>query len=273
MNEFKEIARLVRYYILTSTTKAGSGHPSSSLSATDLMVALMFSRFRLGLDHLIFSKGHAAPLLYSLYTAAGLVKPEELYTLRKFGSPIEGHPTPAFKYADVATGSLGQGLSVGLGMALNAKFLDKTEAQTYVLLGDSEMTEGSIWEALAVAARYRLDNLVAIADVNRLGQANETLHGHDLNAYAGKAAAFGWAVKIIDGHNFSQINSAYDQIGREKSRPLLILAKTIKGKGVSFIEDQPGWHGKPLNEDELRAALDELGPVNKESTWTIKSAS
>lgn len=271
IKDLLEIARLVRYYILTATTKAGSGHPSSSLSAADLMVALMFGKFRLGFDRLIFSKGHAAPLLYSLYTAAGLIKPEELYTLRKFGSPIEGHPTPRFKFSEVASGSLGQGLSVGVGLAINAKYLDKSSYLTYVLLGDSELTEGSNWEAMALAAHYQLDNLIALVDVNRLGQANPTLHGWDLKAYDQKAQAFGWATKTIDGHDFSAITRALAQAGKTQGQPLMIIAKTIKGKGVSFIEDKEGWHGKALSEEDYSRAISELGPV-KEKTWTIKSA-
>ncbi len=271
--KLQEIAKLVRYYILTATTKAGSGHPSSSLSAADLMTALMFDRFRQGFDRLIFSKGHAAPLLYSLYAAAGLITPDELYTLRKFNSPLEGHPTPRFKFAEVASGSLGQGLSVGLGMALNAKFLDKSSYLTYVLLGDSEMAEGSIWEAMALAAHYKLDNLIAILDVNRLGQANETMHGYDLKAYEQKAQAFGWQTKTIDGHDFGSINRALAQAGKTQGQPLMIIAKTVKGKGVSFIEDKEGWHGKALNEEDYRKALAELGKINLEAKWTIKSAS
>ncbi len=271
--KLQEIARLVRYYILTATTKAGSGHPSSSLSATDLMVALMFDQFRLGFDRLIFSKGHASPLLYSLYTAAGLITRDELYTLRKFNSPIEGHPTPRFKFAEVASGSLGQGLSVGIGMAINAKFLDKTSYLTYVLLGDSEMAEGSIWEAMALAAHYKLDNLIAILDVNRLGQANETMHGHNLKAYEQKAQAFGWSTKTIDGHDFGSISRALAQAGKTGGQPLMIIAKTLKGKGVSFIEDKEGWHGKALNQEDYRKAIAELGKINLEAKWTIKSAS
>jgi len=267
-----EIARLVRYYILTCTTKAGSGHPTSSLSATDLMVGLMFNQFRLGFDRLIFSKGHASPLFYSLYAAAGLLKPEELYTLRKFGSAIEGHPTPTFKLAEVASGSLGQGLSVGLGMALNAKYLDKTSYLTYVLLGDSELAEGSNWEAMSLAAHYKLNNLIAILDVNRLGQANPTMHGWDLAAYEAKAQAFGWATKIIDGHDFNQIAPALSLAGTTASKPLMIIAKTIKGKGVSFLEDKDGWHGKALNEADYHRAIKKLGKINLGKTWTIKSA-
>jgi transketolase len=258
---------------LTATTKAGSGHPSSSLSAADLMTALMFDRFRLGFDRLIFSKGHAAPLLYSLYTAAGLITPDELYTLRKLDSPLEGHPTPRFKFAEVASGSLGQGLSIGLGMALNAKFLDKTSYLTYVLLGDSEMTEGSIWEAMALAAHYKLDNLTALLDVNRLGQANPTIHGWDLKAYEIKAKAFGWSTKTIDGHDFPAISRALALAGKTPGQPLMIIAKTLKGKGVSFIEDKEGWHGKALSQEDCRKANNELGKINLEAKWTINSAS
>lgn len=272
MQNLVEIARLVRYYILTCTTKAGSGHPTSSLSATDLMVALMFDKFRLGFDRLIFSKGHAAPLLYSLYTAAGVIKPEELYTLRKFGSNIEGHPTPKFKLAEVASGSLGQGLAVGLGMALNGKYLDKSGYLTYVLLGDSEMSEGSNWEAMSLASHYKLDNLIAVVDVNRLGQRGETMFGWDVANYQQKAKVFGWATAVIDGHNFSQINTALSQAGTARAQPLMIIAKTIKGKGVSFLEDKDGWHGKALNDTDYHRAIKKLGKINLGQTWTIKSA-
>src|SRR5512135_1881207 len=190
--KLRKLAKLIRYYILVSTTEAGSGHPTSSLSATDLMSCLLFGgAFRFDADHpdhpnndrLVFSKGHASPLLYALWAAAGRVSEEELMTMRKFGSPLEGHPTPAFRYAEAATGSLGQGLPIGLGMSLNARYLDKLPYRTYVLLGDSEMAEGSQWEAIQIAAHYQLDNLVGILDVNRLGQRGETMYGHDLKAY------------------------------------------------------------------------------------------
>lgn len=270
--DLPEIAAAVRYYILTCTTKAGSGHPTSSLSAADLLVGLMFDKFRLGFDRLIFSKGHASPLFYSLFTAAGLLPTQELYTLRKFGSNIEGHPTPKFKFAEVASGSLGQGLSVGLGMALNAKYLDKTSYLTYVLLGDSEMAEGSNWEAMSLASHYKLDNLIALLDVNRLGQANPTMHGWNLAAYEKKAQAFGWATAVIDGHDFGQITKALSQAGTTSLQPLMIIAKTIKGKGVSFLEDKDGWHGKALGDEDYHKAVAELGPINLGKTWTIKSA-
>jgi len=221
-------------------------------------------------DRLIFSKGHASPLFYALWLADGKVTEKEMMTLRKFGSTLEGHPTPAFAYTEAATGSLGQGLSIGVGMALNAKYLDKLPYRTYVLLGDSEMSEGSQWEAMEIAAYYRLNNLVGIIDVNRLGQRGETMYGHDLDVYRNRAAAFGWETIVIDGHHFPQILTAYDQAARVRDRPVMIIAKTEKGKGVSFIEGKNGWHGKALKKDELARALTELGPVDKDVRGEIK---
>lgn len=242
--QLEKISLLIRYYIITSTIEAGSGHPSSSLSATDLMTGLLFGGvFRFDADNpeqpnndrLIFSKGHASPLFYALWAAAGKVSEAELMTLRKFGSPLEGHPTVAFKYTEAATGSLGQGLSIGLGMALNAKYIDKLPYRTYVLLGDSEMSEGSQWEAIQVAAYYKLNNLIGIIDVNRLGQRGETMYGHDLHAYEQRVSAFGWETILIDGHSFSEILSAYEKAVQVNYKPVMIIAKTIKGKGISFI--------------------------------------
>jgi transketolase len=267
----ENLARLVRYWSLISTTEAGSGHPTSSLSAAELMTGLLFGgAFRFyadqprhpNNDRLIFSKGHASPLFYSLWLAAGRVTEQEMLTLRKFGSPLEGHPTPAFKYTEAATGSLGQGLSIGVGMALNAKYLDMLPYRTYVLLGDSEMAEGSQWEAMEIAAYYKLNNLIGILDVNRLGQRGETMYGHDLEVYKKKAVAFGWEPIVIDGHHFPQILTAYEQAGRVHDKPVMIIAKTEKGKGVSFIEGKNGWHGKALKKDELQRALEELGPFD-----------
>ena len=278
MNDLEDLAKLIRYYSLVSTTEAGSGHPTSSLSAADLMAGLLFGgAFRFDLDdprhpnndRLIFSKGHASPLFYAIWAAAGKVTEKELLTLRKFGSPLEGHPTPAFRYTEAATGSLGQGLSIGVGMALNAKYLVKLPYRTYVLLGDSEMAEGSVWEAMEIAAHYKLSNLVAILDVNRLGQRGETMYGHDLSVYRTRAAAFGWETIVIDGHHLPQIQTAFDQAIRPIDKPVMIIAKTLKGKGVSFIEDKNGWHGKPLKKDELDRALRELGPVDKGLRGTI----
>jgi transketolase len=271
LNHLQKIARLIRYYILVSTTHAGSGHPTSSLSATELMAGLLFGgSFRYDTNHpdypnndrLIFSKGHASPLFYALWAAAGKLTADEIMTYRQFGSPLEGHPTVRFPFADAATGSLGQGLSIGLGMALNAKYLDKLPYRSYVLLGDSEMAEGSQWEAVQIAAHYKLDNLVGVLDVNRLGQRGETMYGHDLDAYAKRISAFGWEVFTIDGHSFPEILDAYEQAAGVSGRPVMIVARTIKGKGVSFVEDKNGWHGKALDRDELERALKEIGEVD-----------
>jgi transketolase len=268
--KLKELAQLIRYYILVSTTEAGSGHPTSSLSATDLMTCLFFGGiFNFDVnnphapnnDRIIFSKGHASPLFYALWAAAGKVTEEELLTLRKFGSPLEGHPTVLFPYTEASTGSLGQGLSIGVGMALNAQYVDKLPYRTFVLLGDSEMAEGSQWEALQIAAHYNLDNLVGIIDVNRLGQRGETMYGHNLDAYKKRVASFGWKTIVIDGHSLPEILTAYRKALRAK-QPVMIIAKTIKGKGVSFVEDKNGWHGKALDREDLAKALEELGSVN-----------
>ncbi len=272
LDHLKKLATLMRYDILTMTTQAGSGHPTSSLSATELMAGLMFGgSFRYDLDNpkhptndrLIFSKGHATPLFYSLWALAGKMTEAELMTYRHFGSPLEGHPTMSFRYTEAATGSLGQGLAIGLGIALNAKYLDKLPYTTYVLLGDSEMAEGSQWETMQLAAHYKLDNLVGVLDVNRLGQRGETMYGHDLMAYEDRIAAFGWETILVDGHSFPEVLAAYEQAMMVTDKPVMIIARTIKGKGVSFLEDKNGWHGKTLTQEELAKALPELGPVDK----------
>ncbi|MFP4317193.1 MAG: transketolase [Desulfovibrionales bacterium] len=271
IKRLESLARLLRYYILVSTTRAGSGHPSSSLSAVELMTGLFFGgmfRFKANdpdfpnNDRLVFSKGHASPLFYALWVAAGHVSEEELVAMRTFGSPLEGHPTKAFPYTEAATGSLGQGLSIGVGMAMNAKYLDKLPYRTFVLLGDSEMAEGSQWEAVQLAAHYRLDNLVGILDVNRLGQRGETMYGHDLDAYAARIRAFGWETIQVDGHCLPEIMEGYRKASEIRDRPVMIIARTMKGKGVSSIEDKNGWHGKPLDETMLQKGLDELGNVD-----------
>src|SRR5208337_5365783 len=213
-DDLEKLARLVRYFILICTTGAGSGHPTSSLSAADLLVGLMFTGlFRYNAenpkhpnnDRLIFSKGHASPLLYSLWTAAGKITVQELMTYRQFGSTLEGHPTVTFRYAEAATGSLGQGLSIGSGMALNAKYIDKLPYRTYVLLGDSEMAEGSQWEAMQIASYYKLGNLIGVLDVNRLGQRGETMYGWDLEAYEKRISSFGWKTRTFDGHSIREV--------------------------------------------------------------------
>ena len=267
----RKLAKLIRYYILLSTTKAGSGHPTSSLSATELMTALLFGgTFRFDIDkpmypnndRLIFSKGHASPLFYAQWAAAGKVSEEELLTMRKFGSRLEGHPTPIFPYVEAATGSLGQGLSVGLGMALNGKYLDRLPYRVYVLLGDSEMAEGSQWEAIQLAAHYKLNNLIGIIDANRLGQRGETMYGHDLKGYKKRIASFGWKALVVDGHNLDEILAAYSNALKTRNKPVMIIARTVKGKGISFIEDKNGWHGKALKQEEFDRALQELGEVD-----------
>ena len=269
LDHLKKLATLMRYYILTMTTQAGSGHPTSSLSATELMAGLMFGGiFRYDLDNpkhpnndrLIFSKGHATPLFYSLWALAGKLTEAELMTYRHFGSPLEGHPTMSFRYTEAATGSLGQGLSIGLGIALNAKYLDKLPYTTYVLLGDSEMAEGSQWETMQLAAHYKLDNLVGVLDVNRLGQRGETMYGQDLMAYENRIAAFGWETILVDGHSFPEVLAAYEQAMLVTDKPVMIIARTIKGKGVSFLEDKNGWHGKTLNPGRAGQGPAGVGP-------------
>lgn len=271
MNDVKRITKLIRYWSLVSTSKAGSGHPTSSMSAADLMTVLLFGdffRFKVkkpdyhSNDRLIFSKGHASPLFYALWTSAGAITEKKLMTLRDFKSQLEGHPTMRFKYTEAATGSLGQGMSVGVGMALSAQYIERLPYRTFVLLGDSEMAEGSVWEAIQLAAHYKLNNLIGILDVNRLGQRGETMYGHDMKAYEKRIGAFGWQTLLVDGHNLKKIAQAYEKALKVKDRPVMIIAKTLKGKGVSFLEDAEGWHGKSLDADQLKKALKELGPVD-----------
>ena len=258
--DLKNICQKIRRLILTSTTIAQSGHPTSSLSAVELMTVLFFSGFfNEKNDEVIFSKGHAAPLLYALYAVLGKIDEKKLETLRQFGSVLEGHPTPRFPYVKVATGSLGQGLSIGLGMALGKKLL-KNKGRVFVLLGDSEISEGQVWEAVQLASYYKTDNLIAIVDINRLGQRGQTMLGWDLLSYQKRFESFSWKTFLVfDGHNVDEIKKVYQEalLSIEK-KPKVILAKTIKGKGVSFLEDKDGWHGKALTKDELEKALEEL---------------
>lgn len=271
MKYLEEIAKLLRYYILSSTTKAGSGHPTTCLSAVELMASLLFGGFfhfdaddpqNPNNDRLIFSKGHAAPLLYSLWTVTGKLTEDDLLTLRKFGSPLEGHPVRTFPYSEAATGSLGQGLSIGVGMAINGKYIDRLPYHVFVLLGDSEMTEGAVWEAIQIADYYKLDNLIGIVDVNRLGQRGETIYGWNLSAYEKRISSFGWKTICIDGHNFNEIFKAYEE-ALSSNVPSMIIAKTVKGKGISFLEDKEGRHGVALTKEEFNQALRELGEIKK----------
>src|SRR5580704_12604154 len=266
-----QLAAQLRVDSIRCSTSAGSGHPTSSMSAADLLAVLMSQHLRYDWDHpaddrndhLIFSKGHASPLLYSVYKAAGVVSDEELMTgYRRFGSRLEGHPTPVLPWVDVATGSLGQGLPDGVGVAVAVKYMERLPYRVWVLCGDSELAEGSIWEAFDKASYYKLSNLIAIADINRLGQRGETDLGWNLEAYARRMEAFGARVLTVDGHDLAAIDEAMTAAADTSGgQPTVILAKTIKGKGFSEVENKDDWHGKPLPPDMAERAIAELGGV------------
>ena len=275
--DLEEKAKLVRKWCLVSTTEAGSGHPTSCLSAADITTVL-FDRYftydlanplNLNNDRFVLSKGHAAPLLYTLFGMAGAYPLEELKTLRKFGSRFEGHPVPKYKYAEAATGSLGQGLSVGAGLALVAK-REGYGSKTYVLTGDGELAEGQIWEAANFAAHEKLDNLVAILDINRLGQSQETMFGHRIREYVKKFKAFDFEVITINGHNYEEINQALQATQQPNGKPFAIIAKTFKGYPISFLKNKDGWHGKALKKEELEKALKQLEPINDSLRFELK---
>ncbi|MBC7349793.1 MAG: transketolase [Candidatus Aminicenantes bacterium] len=267
ISALEKIAKRLRIHSLKMTTAAGSGHPTTCLSSAEIMACLFFHEMRYNPkdpfawenDEFVLSKGHAAPILWAAYAEAGLIPIESLLDLRKISSDLEGHPTPRIPWVKAATGSLGQGLSVGVGLALAQK-LARVKARTFVLMGDGECAEGAVWEAANAGRELQLGNLVAIVDINRLGQSDPTMHQHDLGAYARKFKAFGWEVYQVEGHRIEKILEAL-AAARKSSRPKVILARTIKGKGVSFIEDKNGWHGKPLKPEELEKALAELGPM------------
>ncbi|WP_019328649.1 transketolase [Streptomyces sp. TOR3209] len=264
--ELVDLGQQLRVDSVRASAAAGSGHPTSSMSAADLMAVLLAHHLRYdferpahpGNDRFVLSKGHASPLLYSAYKAAGAIDDEELLTFRKLGSRLEGHPPPQrLPWVETATGSLGQGLPVGVGIALAGKRLDRTDYRVWVLCGDSEMAEGSVWEAAEHAGHEHLDNLVVIVDVNRLGQRGPTRHGHDLDAYARRFRAFDWHTVEIDGHDVDAIDRAYGEALSTQGQPTAIIARTLKGKGVEAVEDREGQHGKPLPEAE--EAIAELG--------------
>ncbi len=264
-DQWRELGQQLRVDSVRSSAAAGSGHPTSSMSAADLMAVLVskYLHYDFGApedprnDHLIFSKGHASPLVYAIYKAAGAISDEEMLTFRKLGSRIEGHPTPVLPWVDVATGSLGQGLPISVGVALAGKRLDQLPYRVWCLCGDSEMAEGSMWEAFEAAGFHGLDNLTAIIDVNRLGQTGETMHGWDLDAYRRRAKAFGWKAIEVDGHDVAEIDRAYAKALETTGRPTVIIARTEKGHGVKAVANLPGKHGKPL--DDPDAAIAELG--------------
>src|SRR5262245_44565415 len=269
IESLKGIANQLRIHSIEATTAAGSGHPTSCCSAADLVAALFFGHMRYdpknphfhNNDRFILSKGHAAPLLYAAWAETGLFPVEDLLSLRQLNSDLEGHPTPRLPFVDVATGSLGQGLSVGVGMALCAQ-LDKLTYRTYVLLGDGECAEGSVWEAASLAGHYQLNNLVALVDINRLGQSQPTALGHNVSLYKNRFEAFGRRTEEISGHDMEEILEVLAAVGLG-NQPLVILARTLKGGGVSFLQDKEGWHGKALSKEEAAKAFAELQPSAK----------
>ncbi|HEX6009054.1 MAG TPA: transketolase, partial [Actinomycetota bacterium] len=263
----RRLAQQFRVDSVRMSAAAKSGHPTSSMSAADLLAVLADGYLRFDFsnpkspanDRLVFSKGHASVLLYAFYRAAGVVSDDDILEYRKVTSMLEGHPTPRIPWVDVATGSLGQGLPIGVGMAIAGKHLDRVSNRVWVLCGDSEMAEGSMWEAFEHAAHYELDNLTAIIDVNRLGQRGETMVGWDLDTYVARAEAFGWNAIAIDGHDLAAIDTAFATAVATSGKPTVVVARTMKGKGVAAVENQNGWHGKPLEDPE--GAIAELGGI------------
>jgi transketolase len=277
----RQLGQQLRVDSIRCSTAAGSGHPTSSMSAADL-IAVLISRYLQydwlrpkdpNNDHLIFSKGHASPLCYAMFKAVGAISDAELMTFRKFGSRLQGHPTPAIPWVDVATGSLGQGLPIAVGVALAGKNLDKLPYHVWTLCGDSELAEGSIWEALDKAGYYGLSNLTAVFDVNRLGQRGETEYGWQLDVYRRRVESFGCFPVVIDGHDVTAIDRAFGAALSATGKPTVIIAKTVKGKGFSEIENKDGWHGKALPPDMAERAIKELGGVRNLKVKTAKPES
>ena len=268
LKSLRIMANRLRRHSLLSTTEAKSGHPSTCFSCAEIVASVFFRFLRYDLEHpksphndrFVLSKGHAAPILWAALAEAGAFPVDRLLTLRRIDSDLEGHPTPRSPFVDVSTGSLGQGLSNAVGMALASK-VDAIDNRVYALLGDGETAEGAVWEAAALAAHYRLGHLVAIVDVNRLGQSEPTMYQHNLEVYRRRFEAFGWQAEVVDGHDIPQVLAALRRAVEDPGTPSAILAKTVKGKGVSFMEDADGWHGKPVTDrTQLEHALSELGP-------------
>jgi transketolase len=261
-----EHARLLSIYSMMSTTAAGSGHPTSCMSAAELVAGVYFYAMKFDPknansnddDRFVLSKGHAAPLLYSALAEAGVFPVSRVMTLRQFSSELEGHPTPRIHGVDAATGSLGQGLSVGAGLAIGAR-MDKSPTRVYVLTGDGELAEGEIWEAAAFAAHYKLDNLTVITDINALGQSDYTMYKHDMEVYRRKFESEGFATEVIDGHDVAAVLAALDRAKATKGRPQAIIARTVKGHGFSLVAGKEGWHGKPFSKEQLAEAIKERG--------------
>src|SRR5208282_869332 len=262
----KEKARRLSILSMMSTTAAGSGHPTSCMSAAELMAGIFFYAMKIDpknpnssdSDRFVLSKGHAAPVLYAALAETGVFPASRVMTLRQFSSEIEGHPTPLIPGVDAATGSLGQGLSVGAGLAIGAR-LDKSPTRVYVLLGDGEMAEGQIWEAAEFAGHYKLDNLTVFADVNALGQSEPTMYQHDMEIYRRKFESEGFAAEVIDGHDVTAVLAALDRAKATRGRPQAIVARTIKGHGFSEVAGKVNWHGKPFSKEQLERAQKEIG--------------
>jgi transketolase len=264
-----QLAAQLRVDSIRSSTSAGSGHPTSSMSAADLIAVLVARHLRYDWghprsranDHMVFSKGHASPLLYSVFKAVGVLSDEELVSgYRRFGQRLEGHPTPVLPWVDVATGSLGQGLPDGVGIALSGRYLERLPFRVWVLCGDSELAEGSVWEAIDKAAYYKLSNLVVIVDINRLGQRGPTELGWELDVYKRRVEAFGARAIVVDGHDLRDIDAAYSEAEDIRGGlPTVVIARTIKGRGFFEVEDKLGWHGKPFPPDVAARAIEELG--------------
>ncbi|CAL8323778.1 unnamed protein product [Merluccius merluccius] len=263
LQALRNTANRLRIHSIRATTAAGSGHPTSCSSAAEIMSVLFFNTMKyrpedprnIHNDRFVLSKGHAAPILYAVWAETGYLKENELLNLRKVDSILEGHPVPKQQFVDVATGSLGQGLGAACGMAYTGKYFDKASYRVYCLLGDGEMSEGSVWEAMSFASYYQLDNLVAVLDVNRLGQSDPTPLQHHVEKYQQRCEAFGWQAVVVDGHSVEELCKVLNQ---PRHQPLAIIAKTVKGKGIPVVEDKLGWHGKPLPKDMADSAVKEL---------------
>ncbi|XP_062924168.1 transketolase-like [Mobula hypostoma] len=266
LQALKDMANTLRIHSITSTTEAGSGHPTSCCSAAEIMSVLFFHTMKFKVqdprnpnnDRFILSKGHAAPILYAVWAELGYLKLDQLATLRKMGSILEGHPVPKQAFVDVATGSLGQGLGAAAGMAYTGKYFDKASYRVYCLLGDGESSEGSVWEAMAFASYYKLDNLMAILDVNRLGQSEPTPLQHKVEIYRKRCESFGWHAEVVDGHSIDELCKAFWQAGMVNDKPTVIIAKTLKGKGIEGVEDHENWHGKPIPKDKVEGIINSI---------------
>jgi len=273
----KAKANVLRIHSIRSTTKAGSGHPTTCMSAAEIMSVLFFHEMKWDpkdsenpyADRFILSKGHAAPVLYAAWAEAGVITIDQMMSLREIDSPYEGHPTPRLPFVDVATGSLGQGLGAGVGLALNSRDLDKTNYRTYVVLGDGEAAEGSVWEAAQMAGHYKLNNLVAVIDVNRLGQSQATALEHHTEIYRARFEAFGWDAVSVDGHDVAALLDALKKVG-QSDKPLCIVACTYKGHGVSWLNDKDNWHGKPLKAEDADKAIAEIEAAGITSDYKLE---